>query len=82
MSTFSNAFGGFWHYLDRFLFNVPDLLILLLVFLTTAVFLGTDLVRVLREEPASKMKDRERQARRVLGYSGIMIVFFLLLFFD
>jgi hypothetical protein len=27
------------------------------------------------------MDDRERQARRVLGYSGIMIVFFLLLFF-
>jgi hypothetical protein len=81
VSTFSNAFGGFWHYLDRFLFNVPDLLILLLVFLTTAVFFGTDLVRVLREEPPSKMNDRERQARRVLGYSGIMIVFFLLLFF-
>ena len=32
VSTFSNAFGGFWHYVDRFLFNVPDLLILILVF--------------------------------------------------
>ncbi len=90
VSTFSNAFGSFWHYLDRFLFNVPDLLILLLVFLATAVFFGKDLVRVLREEPqevpqsrdrTSKLYDRERRARKVLGYSGIMIVFFLLLFF-
>lgn len=48
VSTFSNAFGGFWHYLDRFLLNVPDLLILILVFLAAAVFFGRDVVRVLR----------------------------------
>ena len=102
VSTFSNAFGGFWHYVDRFLFNVPDLLILILVFLATGVFfLSTDPVRVPGEEPPEenreyrgvseevphnrdrtpKMYERERQARRVLGYSGLMIVFFLLLFF-
>lgn len=79
-STFSNTFGGFWHYLDRFLSNVPDLLTLILVFLAAAAFFGTDLVRVLVEEPLER--DREdRQARRVLGYSGIMILFFLLVFF-
>ena len=101
VSTFSILFGGFWQYLDRFLFNVPDLLILILVFLATAVFFGTDVVRGLREEPPEengedrgvsegvppnldrmpKMYDQERQARRVLGYSGLIIVLFLLLFF-
>ena len=83
-STFSNAFGGFWHYLDRFLFNVPDLLILILVFLAAAVFFGRELVRALVEERLDEPLERrgeDRQARRVLGYGGIMIVFFLLLFF-
>ena len=79
-STFSNAFGGFWHYLDRFLFNVPDLLFLILVFLVAAAFMGTDLLRVMAEEPLVT-DGEDRRAVRVLGYGGIMIVFFLLLFF-
>ena len=59
VSTFSILFGGFWQYLDRFLFNVPDLLILILVFLATAVFFGTDVVRGLREEsPEENGEDR------------------------
>ena len=82
VSTFSNAFGGFWHYLDRFLFNVPDLLILIFVFLAAAVFFGRELVRALVDErPDAPLEGggEDRQARRVLGYGGIMIVFFLLL---
>jgi hypothetical protein len=93
-STFSNTFGGFWHYLDRFLLNVPDVLILILVFVGAAVFFGTSLLRVLTEElheadgeagnweaRGAEAGDAERRSRRVLGYSGIMIVLFLLLFF-
>ena len=79
--SFGNIFLGLTHYLDRFLFNVPDLLALIVVFLVAALVFGTRVFRTLRSEPTAPAdRDAERRAQLVLGYSGMLIVLFILLF--
>ena len=77
----SGFLQGLTHYLDRFLFNVPDLLAFIAVFLVAAPVLGTRAFRTLRSEPtAPEERDPERRAQLVLGYSGTLILLFILLF--
>ena len=79
--SFGSIFGGLTHYLDRFLFNVPDLLAFIVVFLVAAPLLGTRVFRTLRSEPTDPGdREPESRAQLVLGYSGILIVLFILLF--
>lgn len=80
--SFGNIFLGLTHYMDRFLFNVPDLLVFIVVFGVAAPVFGTRVFRTLRSEPtAPGDRDPERRAQLVLGYSGMLIVLFMLLFF-
>ena len=74
-------FLGLTHYLDRFLFNVPDLLAFIAVFLVAVPVFGTRVFRTLRSEPiAPGDRDPESRAQLVLGYSGTLIVLFIVLF--
>jgi len=85
IESFRAVFGGFahfLHYLNRFLFNVPDLLVFIVVFLVAAAALSRDIVEALRQEPSDPLsRETDQQARQVLGLSGILISCFLLLFF-
>ncbi len=79
--SFGSIFRGLTHYLDRFLFNVPDLLAFIVVFLLAVPVFGTRVFRTLRSEPTVPAnRDPESRARLVLGYSGTLIVLFILLF--
>ncbi|MEN8144629.1 MAG: hypothetical protein ABFS14_06710 [Gemmatimonadota bacterium] len=75
------VFQSLLHYLDRFLFNVPDLLVFLIIFLIAAIAAGPGMSRVLRQEPTTPAaRGAEQQARLPLALSGVLIVGFLLLF--
>ena len=79
--SIGSIFLGLTHYLDRFLFNVPDLLAFITVFLVAAPVLGARVFRALRTEPTDPAdRDPERRTQLVLGYSGMLIVLFILLF--
>ena len=79
--SIGSIFLGLTHYLDRFLFNVPDLLAFITVFLVAAPVLGARVFRTLRTEPTDPGdRDPERRTQLVLGYSGMLIVLFILLF--
>ncbi len=81
VASFGNIFLGLAHYLDRFLFNVPDLLAFIAVFLVAVPVFGTRVLRALRSEPtAPGDRDPESRAQLVLGYRGTLIVLFILLF--
>ena len=72
---------GLPHYLDRFLLNVPDLLVFIAVFVVAVSVFGPRVFRTLRSEPtASEDRDPQSRAQLVLGYSGMLIVLFFLLF--
>ena len=73
--------AGVWHYLDRYLFGVPDLLALIVLFLAGALFLGRPMVSALRVSESGRGAEAGDQAAlRVMGYSGLLILSFLLLF--
>ena len=76
-----SIFLGLAHYLERFLFNVPDLLAFIAVFLVAVPVFGKRIFRVLRSEPTA-VADRslETRSQLVLGYSGVLILMFILLF--
>jgi len=79
--SLASIFLGLRHYLDRFLFNVPDLLAFIVVFLLAVPVFGVRVFRALRSEPtAVGDRDQERRTQLALGYSGMMIGLFILLF--
>ena len=81
VQSFGSVFLGLTHYLDRFLFNVPDLLVFFVVFLIALPVFGIRVLRTLRREPmAPGDRDTESRAQLVLGYSGTLIILFILLF--
>ena len=82
LPSFGNIYNlGLMHYLDRFLFNVPDLLAFIVVFFIALPVFGARAFRALRSEPTDPAdRDPERRAQLVLAYSGTLIVMFILLF--
>jgi len=84
------VFGGMTQYLARFLLNVPDLLVYLVVFAGAAALAIPRLVRALRSEPSVRggddvdhgpgVRGPEHDADFVLALSAILVVFFGLLF--
>ncbi len=75
------VFGGIGQYLARFLLNVPDLLVFIGAFFVMAVVCARPIFGALRSEPLEpSTRTQERQDLLVLGYSGMLIVFFILLF--
>jgi len=74
-------FGGIGQYLTRFLLNVPDLLAYILAFFVTVVVCARPIFGALRSEPPEpSTRDQGQQEPLVLGYSGVLILFFILLF--
>ncbi len=74
-------FGGIGQYLGRFLLNVPDLLAYLAAFFVTVVVCARPIFRALRSEPLEpSLRDQGQQELLVLGYSGVLIFSFILLF--
>ena len=75
------VFGGIGQYLARFLLNVPDVLVFIAAFFVTAVVCARPIFGALRSEPLEpSARTQEQQELLVLGYSGVLIVFFMLLF--
>ncbi len=75
------VFGGVGQYLARFLLNVPDLLVFIAAFAVTAVFSVKPVFGALRAEPLEPpLRTPEQTATLVLGYTGVLIVLFMLLF--
>ena len=75
------VFGGIGQYLVRFLLNVPDLLVFIAAFFVTAFLCARPMFGALRSEPLDPpARTQEHQELLVLGYSGVLIVFFMLLF--
>ena len=75
------VFGGIGQYLARFLLNVPDLLVFIAAFLVMAMVCARPVLGALRSEPHDpSTRTQEQQELLVLGYSGVAIVFFILLF--
>ena len=75
------VFGGIGQYLNRFLLNVPDLIVYFAVFFVAGVLCAKPILGALRgesTEPAARTHEHEELL--VLGYSGMLIVFFVLLF--
>ena len=81
LPSFDAVFGGLGQYLARFLLNVPDLLVFIAAFFVTAVVFGRPILGALRSEPLDP-SDRTREHRELLtlGYSGVLIVLFVVLF--
>ena len=74
-------YGGIVPYLERFLFNVPDLLAYIVAFFVTLVVFARPIFGALRGEPLDpSTRDQGHQELIVLGHSGVLIVFFILLF--
>ena len=72
---------GLGQYLAHFLLNVPDLLGFIAVFFLTAIVCAIPVFRTLRGEPLDpSARTPEHQELLVLGYSGVLIVSFILLF--
>ena len=75
------VFGGIGQYLARFLLNVPDLLVFIAVFFVMALVYVIPILGALRTEPIDpSVRSQEHRELLVLGYSGVLIVFFILLF--
>ena len=75
------VFGGIGSYLARFLLNVPDLFVYIVAFFVAGVVFARPIFGALRAEPVEpSTRGREHQELLVLGYSGVLIVFFILLF--
>lgn len=74
--------AGVWHYLDRFLLGVPDLFALIVLFLAGALYWGPSIARALqvRESSVQGAEADGQEALRVMGYSSLLILSFLLLF--
>ena len=82
MPPYTDVLPRMVEYLRTFLFNVPDLLLFLVLFLVAAIAYGKPVFRSLRSEPSDlDSRDPTQQEQLLLGYTGILIVFFLLLFF-
>ena len=78
---FDGVFGGLGEFLAHFLFNVPDLLGFIAVFFVTTIACFTPIFRTLLSEPLDpSARTPEHQELLVLRYSGLLIVFFMLLF--
>ncbi len=74
-------FAGLGQYLRRFLLNVPDLLVYLAVFAVAAAATTVPILRALREEPlAPGQRQPEQRELLLAGLSGLVVVFFVLLF--
>ena len=81
LPSFDAVFGGIEQYLVRFLLNVPDLLVFFVLFLVTAIACLVPIVGALRSKPLDPgTRTQEHQGLLVLGYSGVLIIFFVLLF--
>ena len=81
LPSFDAVFGGIGQYLVRFLLNVPDLLVFFVLFLVTAIVFLVPVFGALRSEPLDPgTRTQEHQGLLVLGYSGVLIIFFVLLF--
>ena len=75
------VFGGIGQYLTRFLLNVPDLVLYLVAFFVTAIVCAKPVLGALTREPMEpSARDQGHRELLVLGYSGMLIVFFILLF--
>ena len=79
--TLDAVFGGIGQYLERFLLNVPDLLVYFAVFFFVAVASAIPIFRAMSAEPTHP-PSRTPEAREllVLGSTGLAIAFFVLLF--
>jgi len=78
LPSFDAVFGDFWQYTRRFLFNVPDLLVYLGVFVVAAVALAAPVYRALRREPVEpKKREAEQRELLVAGLTGLSIACFL-----
>ena len=81
LPSFDAVFGGIGPYLARFLLNVPDLLVYIVAFFVAVVVFARPIFGALRSEPMEPAtRNQEQQELLVLGYSGVLIVFFILLF--
>ena len=75
------VFGGLWHYTERFLLNVPDLVAYFGVFAVAVAASAVPIVGALRREPTDPKNRKPDQHERLLaGLSGLAILFFVLLF--
>jgi len=79
--SLGTVFGGIGQYLKRFLLNTPDLLGFIAIFAATAVFCARPIIEALRAEPVDlAARTGRHQELLVLGYSAMLIIFFVLLF--
>ena len=75
------VFGGIGQYLVRFLLNVPDLLAYITIFVLMAIVSARPVLRALRREPTpAATRSPEHHELLVVGYSGVLVTFFALLF--
>jgi hypothetical protein len=82
LPPYADVLARMAEYLGTFLFNVPDLLLFIVLFSVAAIAFGMPIFRTLRSEPSDpETRDPARQERLILGYSGLLIIFFFLLFF-
>jgi hypothetical protein len=82
LPPYADVLARMGEYLGTFLFNVPDLLLFIVLFLIAAITYRTPIFRALRSEPSDpETRDPTQQERLILGYSGLLIILFLLLFF-
>ena len=81
LPSFDGVFGGLGEFLAHFLLNVPDLLGFIAVFLVTTIVCFIPIFGTLLVEPLDpSARTPEHQELLLLGYSGVLIVFFMLLF--
>ena len=79
--SFGFVFLQLFHYLDRFVLKVPDLWFFFIAFIAAVPMLGPEVLKTLRREPRSPdRRESDARANLVLGYSGILIVMFILFF--
>ena len=81
LPSFDAVFGGIGQYLARFLLNVPDLLVFVAVFFVTAIVCVIPILGALRSEPLDpRTRTPEHRELLVLGYGGVLIISFVILF--
>ena len=79
--SLGDAFRSMWLHLARIAFKVPDLWAFFVVFVAAVPVLGYGVLKTLGREPtAPDHRDSESRANLVLGYSGILIILFILTF--
>jgi hypothetical protein len=83
LETFEFGGLGRWlHYLRRFLFNIPDLLAFIIIFLIGSAVWCRQILGALRLVPTGvRPFDPDTRRLRVLGISGVLIACFLAFFF-